>query len=247
MPNTIDVEPRPCEHCGRLLEPRSFDLCGHETFCGWEACDCEGAEQDRLRFEQEQREHRKTAEEVAWQRRLDASGIPPRFKDADHPWAQRLANRVEEGKGFYIHGKNGTGKTELACAAGIILMERGYNVNFQVATKLLEELRAFSDESKQLLKRLSECDVLIIDDLGKEGASTPRAAEKLFDIFNDRYNADTRIKRKPVIVTSNFTRGQVASAVSEGGAGVAIASRLAEMTQTIQLEGEDRRIQHGKD
>lgn len=247
MPNTTDVLPKPCEHCGKMLAARTFELCGQETFCGWEACDCEGAVEDQLKWEREQCELEQQAENIAWEQKIADSGIPARYRDATHDWAERLANRVEEGKGFYIHGKNGTGKTKLACAAGIILIKRGYVVRFQVATKLLEELRAFSDESRQLLKRLANCDVLIIDDLGKEGASTPRGAEKLFDLFNDRYNADTSIKRRPVIVTSNFTRGQVASAVSEGGAGVAIASRLAEMTQAVALEGKDRRISDVKE
>ena len=85
----------------------------------------------------------------------------------------------------------------------------------------------------------------MVDDLGKEGAATPRAAEKLFDLFNDRYNEQTLERPRPILVTSNFPRGQVAARVSEGGAGVAIASRLKEITEAVAMDGEDWR-KHGR-
>ena len=44
-----------------------------------------------------------------------------------------------------------------------------------------------------------------------------------------------------MLVTSNFPRGNVAARVSQGGAGVAIASRLKEMTEAVEMGGEDWR------
>ncbi len=115
----------------------------------------------------------------------------------------------------------------------------GVDVRFAVVPSLLEGIRSRSKDAGETVSSLSSCGLLVLDDLGKEAACTPYAAERLFDIVNERYNA-----KLPVIVTSNFTRGEVARRISEGEVGVAIASRLAEMTASVHLDGADRRI-HG--
>lgn len=233
--------PRPCPHCGRVLAPLTADLCGREVFAGWEPCGCPGAEDARAEWEAERDRADNAARIASWERRLEASGIPPRYREASHPWAPRLAERIAAGDGLYLHGPNGTGKTTLACAAALICMRNGMGVRFAVATKLLDELREFGEGQRDLIAGLERCDLLVVDDLGKEGAATPRAAEKLFDLFNDRYNSQTLVRPRPVVVTSNFPRGHVAARVSQGGAGVAIASRLKEMTEAVEMGGEDRR------
>lgn len=238
--------PRPCPHCGRSLAPLTADLAGREVFAGWEPCGCPGAEAARAEWEAERDRADNAAALARWERRLEASGIPPRYREASHPWAQRLAERIAAGDGIYLHGPNGTGKTTLACAAALICIRNGMVVRFAVATKLLDELREFGEGQRDLLAGLVGCDLLVVDDLGKEGAATPRAAEKLFDLFNDRYNAQTLVRPSPVLVTSNFPRGNVASRVSQGGAGVAIASRLKEMTEAVPMDGEDWRIGNGR-
>ena len=237
--------PRPCPHCERVLAPITADLCGREVFAGWEPCGCPGAEAARAEWEAERDRADNAARIASWERRLEASGIPPRYREASHPRAPRLAERIAAGDGLYLHGPNGTGKTTLACAAALICMRNGMGVRFAVATELLDELREFGEGQRDLIAGLERCDLLLIDDLGKEGAATPRAAEKLFDLFNRRYNSQTLVRPRPVVVTSNFPRGHVAARVSQGGAGVAIASRLKEMTEAVEMGGEDWRI-HGK-
>ena len=235
--------PRECPHCGRSLAPLSLPVGpgGAAVFAGWEPCGCPGAEAARAEWEAERERSLHAAEDAAWRRCLESSGIPPRYREATHPWAPRLAERIAAGDGLYLHGPNGTGKTTLACAAALICLRNGMGVRFAVATKLLDELREFGEGQRGLLASLARCDLLVVDDLGKEGAATPRAAEKLFDLFNDRYNEQTLARPRPILVTSNFPRGQVAARVSEGGAGVAIASRLKEMTEAVEMGGEDWR------
>lgn len=239
--------PRECPHCGRSLAPLSLPVGpgGAAVFAGWEPCGCPGAEAARAEWEAERERSLHAAEDAAWRRRLESSGIPPRYREATHPWAPRLAERIAAGDGLYLHGSNGTGKTTLACAAALICLRNGMGVRFAVATKLLDELREFGEGQRGLLASLARCDLLVVDDLGKEGAATPRAAEKLFDLFNDRYNEQTLARPRPILVTSNFPRGQVAARVSEGGAGVAIASRLKEITEAVAMDGEDWR-KHGR-
>lgn len=246
MRSTTRPEPKACPHCGAMRPALTAELCGRQVFAGWEPCSCPGATAERAEQEAQRRREENAAVVAAWERRLDASGIPPRYRSASHPWAARLAERIAAGDGMYLHGGNGTGKTMLACAAALRCMRAGMSVRFVVATKLLDELREFGDRQRAMLESLAKCDLLVVDDLGKEGASTPRAAEKLFDLFNDRYNAQTLAEPKPLLVTSNFPRGEVAARVSQGGAGVAIASRLREITESVLMDGDDRRISNGQ-
>ena len=116
------------------------------------------------------------------------------------------------------------------------------SVRFAVSTSLLESLREFGKEARSLADDLAGCDLLVIDDLGKEGAGTPRAAERLFDLVNERYNRSTLLHPRPTLVTSNFRRGELPRMISEGGAGLAIASRLSETTEAVEMGGPDRRL-----
>lgn len=236
-------DPKPCAHCGRVLSPLTADLNGRTVFAGWEPCGCPGAQAARAEWEAERRRGEEAAALAAWERKVEQSGIPPRYREATHPWAAMLAQRVSAGDGIYLHGRNGSGKTTLACAAALICLRNGLSVRFAVASKLLDELREFGEGQRDLLAGLAKCDLLVIDDLGKEGAATPRAAEKLFDLFNDRYNEQTLAHPRPIIVTSNFPRNDVANRVSQGGAGVAIASRLKETTDDVVMDDKDWRLQ----
>lgn len=250
MPTTTNgipmPEARPCEHCGRVLQPHTAKVAGHVVFAGWEPCDCPGALEEQRRWEEEHERAVRGMEADRLAERVEQAGIPPRYREATHPWAEHMANLVREGRGFYVWGPNGTGKTHLACSAALLCLKAGLSVQFANATELLEALREFGDGQRALLSRLERCDLLVIDDFGKEGAAAPRSAERLYELFNRRYNAEARGRRRPVIVTSNFPRGEVADRVSSGGAGVAIASRLAGTTQPVEMAGKDRRKEDGK-
>ena len=238
--------PIECPHCGAERAPITAPIavkCREERiFAGWAPCPCEGARAEREAWEAEQERAARGAAEAARLAKLDASGIPERYRCAEHPWAARLAERIAGGQGFYLFGPNGTGKTTLACAAARICLDRGMSVRFAVSTSLLESLREFGKDARSLADDLAGCDLLVIDDLGKEGAGTPRAAERLFDLVNDRYNRSTLLHPRPTLVTSNFRRGELPRMISEGGAGLAIASRLSETTEAVEMGGPDRRL-----
>lgn len=237
----VEWPPRPCPHCGRVLQPRYLDVAGYRAFAGWEPCGCPAAVEEDGRRAAERARAEREAQSAAWLRKVERSGIPPRYREATHERAAGLAGELGQGHGYYLWGGNGTGKTTLACAAALICLARGMTVRFVTATRLLSRLRDF-ESSEEALGELLECDLLVVDDLGKEGASTPYAAEKLFDMFNERWNGQTLSHPKPLLVTSNFERFEVAERVSSGGAGVAIASRLAGMTRSVEIGGDDGRI-----
>jgi len=110
---------------------------------------------------------------------------------------------AEHPKGWLsIHGTYGCGKTHLAAAIGNYQASRGQPPLFVVVPDLLDHLRAaFAPNSGLSLdKRFNEirnAQLLILDDLGTQSA-TPWAREKLYQLFNYRYNAEL-----PTVVTSS--------------------------------------------
>lgn len=100
-------------------------------------------------------------------------------------------------------GSYGCGKTHLAAAIGNYRAALGDEPIFVVVPDFLDHLRAtFSPSSSvsydHLFEQVRTTPLLILDDLGTQSA-TPWAREKLYQIFNFRYNA----KLATVITTSN--------------------------------------------
>lgn len=100
-------------------------------------------------------------------------------------------------------GNYGCGKTHLAAAIGNYRAALGAEPIFVVVPDFLDHLRAtFSPNSSvsydHLFEQVRTASLLILDDLGTQSA-TPWAREKLYQIFNYRYNA----KLPTVITTSN--------------------------------------------
>jgi DNA replication protein DnaC len=99
-----------------------------------------------------------------------------------------------------LTGEYGCGKTHLAASIANARVGRGQPALFVVVPDLLDHLRAtFSPTSHARFdKRFEEvrtAPLLVLDDLGTENAS-PWAREKLFQLFNYRYNV-----RLPTVVT----------------------------------------------
>jgi DNA replication protein DnaC len=99
-----------------------------------------------------------------------------------------------------LTGEYGCGKTHLAAAISNKRTASGLPVLFIVVPDLLDYLRATygPTSSTRFDKRFEEvrtAPFLVLDDLGTESA-TPWAQEKLYQLFNYRYNA-----RLPTVVT----------------------------------------------
>jgi DNA replication protein DnaC len=99
-------------------------------------------------------------------------------------------------------GGYGCGKTHLAAAIANYRLDHGQPAVFVVIPDLLDHLRAaYSPRSEtsydERFAEVRDCALLILDDLGTE-SNTPWADEKLFQIFNHRYNA-----KLPTVVTTN--------------------------------------------
>jgi DNA replication protein DnaC len=110
---------------------------------------------------------------------------------------------AENPQGWLVFtGPFGCGKTHLAAAIANLRNEKGKPPIFMTSIELLDHLRAtFNPESKVRFDRRFEefqtTRLLILDDLGTE-SMTPWVKERLYQLFNARYNA----KLATVITTS---------------------------------------------
>ncbi len=111
---------------------------------------------------------------------------------------------AEKPNGWIVFlGTYGTGKTHLAASIGNYRLALGESPMFVVVPDLLDHLRStFSPTSStsydKLFEEVRTCPLLILDDLGTQSA-TPWAKEKLYQIFNYRYNAEL-----PTVITSSM-------------------------------------------
>ncbi|WP_158559559.1 ATP-binding protein [Olsenella sp. AF21-51] len=206
-----------------------------------EPCECEGAERER------REEERRALDEMAAERerRLERSGIPLRFRKAT-PTEARCAAYADAlpgsgPNGLFIHGPVGTGKTHNAAAVAIAATDRGLRTVFTSAIAIFSSIRETFDgggSSKRALERYSSCEMLVLDDLGKESSSR-WSLMTLFAIVNARYEG-----MRPTVVTSQYTLSQLRSRLASTGeaeTATAIASRIAATCADVELTGPDLR------
>ncbi len=154
------------------------------------------------------------------------------------------------GKGLYLTGSFGTGKTHLAAGIALEICKKMKPVVMLSMVELLARLRSSyspddTNSEMSLMNVFTQVDLLVIDDLGKESPSE-WTLEKLYQIINARYEL-----KKPIIVTTNYKDQELIARLAKpdgyGGyrldqktAG-AIISRLHEMCSLVVMNGCDRR------
>jgi DNA replication protein DnaC len=192
-------------------------------------------------------------------------GMPEPVVSAVRGYVRNLKARLDEGRGMWLVGDVGTGKTTLAMIVSGAALEAGYSVAIYSLPRLLNLIRdeVGTDNSLlDLLDRLSRVDLLHIDDLGAQH-TTPWRLEQLYSIVDARYQSG-----RVIVATTNLMPDELAgqmgrrtlTTVSEGGAGETseerrvvsddasevvgkrIVSRLIEMCgDPLPLYGEDKR------
>jgi len=171
--------------------------------------------------------------------------IPRRYENAKweevpEPIKKAFEKIMSGGKGIYLYGGVGTGKTHICWA-----IKKHYDqpdkyryLMLRNVVDIMKEIRDDFDRSASE-KHYVESDltdqrerrILILDDIGAEKA-TEFVAETLYRIINHRY-----INMLPTIFTSNYNIQELAERIGERS-----ASRIVEMCEIIQLTGGDRRI-----
>lgn len=140
---------------------------------------------------------------------------------------------LERGKGIYLFGGKGTGKTRLTACMGNELMKNYYTV---IYTNFAEISKGIIN-NMDIESRIASADFIFIDDFGTEritkGKEDLWLQEKVFEIINKRY-----IDNKPIIFTSNYS---VLEMMKERGLAERTADRIIEMCEAIKLNGESYR------
>ncbi len=113
-------------------------------------------------------------------------------------YAENFAEMKKQNTGIIFLGSVGTGKSFYSCCVANALIDKGISVYSASVSQLIRSVGDYG-RKEETFKRLAECELLIIDDLGVE-RSTDYTAEKLFDIIDTRYRSN-----KPLIVTTNLT------------------------------------------
>ena len=113
-----------------------------------------------------------------------------------------IGANVDAGRGLWFHGTVGTGKTTLALLVARAARDAGRSVAVYSVPLLFAELRdTFGDDSEDshlaLFTRLSQVDLLVLDDLGAE-RQTEWVLEQLFALVNERWQ-----DQRSIVVTSN--------------------------------------------
>lgn len=141
-------------------------------------------------------------------------------------------------KNRIYYGPVGTGKTYLCNCIAKGLLDNGYLVVYQTATKLMNFISDYNfsrAEDKGILisryELLRDCDLLIIDDLGTE-ISTSINTTHLFELINDRI-----IKEKATIISTNLNLENIRDDYDDR-----IFSRILGEYEVFNVFGDDLRI-----
>lgn len=103
-------------------------------------------------------------------------------------------------KGFYLHGKNGVGKTFFAVALANERFKKNKNTTlFVFWPEFIQNMKKFERDSFQMLERVKRSKYLIIDDLGQETISSWSRDDILNQIITFRLE-----NKLNTIITSNY-------------------------------------------
>jgi len=93
------------------------------------------------------------------------------------------------GKGFYLYGKAGVGKTYLLACAANDAARAGLSVAFVHVPTLIGRLKSYldnRDEFEAVLNKIKQADIVYFDDIGAESVTSWVRDELLLPLINDR-------------------------------------------------------------
>ena len=183
-----------------------------------------------------------------------ASVIPPKYRGVsfDRPpvsdldrtivgivreWVDALDDNLAAGRGLWLMGDVGTGKTSLAMLVSKSAIESGRSVAIYSLPRLLGRIRRTYDADtgeqtyEDFIERLTNVDLLHIDDLGAE-KSSEWVLEQLYAIVDSRYEQE-----RSMVVTTNLDQPALEEQI-----GARTVSRLVEICgDPLPLFGDDLR------
>jgi DNA replication protein DnaC len=164
----------------------------------------------------------------------DIARIAPDQIQSIRRYVRDIGKNLDSGRGLWIQGDVGTGKTTLAMLVSKAALDAGRSVAIYSLPRLLNLLRESMDSEQgklDFLDRLTAVDLLHIDDLGAENR-TDWVLEQLYSIVNARYESE-----RAIVATTNLMPDELSERL-----GARTVSRLVEICgDLIPLFGEDKR------
>src|SRR6266545_7119466 len=139
---------------------------------------------------------------------------------------------VDRRENVLVFGPPGSGKTHALCAVAQELARSGRRVLFTTCSLLVQELLVAKRDLtlKALLKRLSQWEALLLDDLGYVQQSREEM-EVLFTLLAERY------ERGSVLVTSNLPFSKWEQVFKDPMTAAAVIDRLVHHSVIVELNG----------
>ena len=169
------------------------------------------------------------------------AGVPKRY--LDHAIDLTRVRDLDNGRGIYICGAQGSYKTTTACS-----MLRGWlhsnpfgMARFVRSTTLMDDFNdtySTRETVSEVMGQYSTVGLLLVDDLGKE-VPTPKVVSRLWELFDRRYG-----NMLPTVVTSQYAPGDLIHRLSESGdsaSAFAIVSRFRETYALLDMGRVDHR------
>ena len=130
-------------------------------------------------------------------------------------------------------GGTGLGKTHLSSAIAQTVITKGYTVMYESAQSLFDnfEAKRFGRDPDVDVKIYTDCDLLIIDDLGAEHV-TQFTTATLYNLINQR-----KINKRPMIISTNLSGTETRKTYNQR-----ITSRLFGEFRVLQFCGQDIRM-----
>ena len=232
-------------YCGNC---KTAKQCVVELFGAWRTvpCVCK-CKMEEIEQDKEDRAARSKEYEI---QRLRSQGIQDK-QMKDFTFANGASNKAtktawkyynqwnemhKENIGLLFWGTVGTGKTYASACITNALLDDGVPVLMTNFGKLINALSGFAIEDKNAyIDSLNKYKLLVIDDLGIEGATDYRL-EIVFSVIDGRYKSN-----QPLIITTNLTVDEMQG--TEDIRKKRIYDRILEMCTPIIIEGESLREQ----